>query len=99
MTLAAKGPGRPRDEEVRKRILASAAQLLQAKAFDEITVDAIAEGSGSCKATVYRWWPNKAAVLIEAFRETVARELPKPDTGDFRADVRQQLRNFTKIIL
>ncbi len=99
MTPTVKGPGRPRDEEVRKRILASAAQLLDKKAFDEITVDAIAEKSGSCKATVYRWWPNKAAVLIEAFRETVARELPEPDTGDFRADIRKQLQNFTKIIL
>jgi len=99
MTQAARGPGRPRDEEVRKRILASAAQLLKEKAFDDITVDAIAEGSGSCKATVYRWWPNKAAVLIEAFRETVSRELPYPDTGDFRTDIQLQLRNFVKIIL
>jgi AcrR family transcriptional regulator len=99
MTQVTKGPGRPRDEEVRKRILVSAAQLMEAKAFDDITVDAIAEQSGSCKATVYRWWPNKAAVLIEAFREAVVRELPYPDLGDFRADLCQQLRNFTKIIL
>jgi AcrR family transcriptional regulator len=99
MGLSSKGPGRPRDEEVRKRILASAAHLLESKAFDDITVDAIAEQSGSCKATVYRWWPNKAAVLIEAFREKVARDLPFPDTGDFREDIRVQLRNFAKIIL
>jgi AcrR family transcriptional regulator len=99
MGLTNKGPGRPRDEEVRKRILASAAQLLESKAFDDISVDAIAEQSGSCKATVYRWWPNKAAVLIEAFREKVARDLPFPDTGDFREDIRLQLRNFAKIIL
>jgi len=99
MTPVIKGPGRPRDEEVRKRILSSASHLLEAKAFDDITVEAIAEKSGSCKATVYRWWPNKAAVLIEAFRETAARELPDPDTGDFREDIRQQLCNFTKIIL
>jgi AcrR family transcriptional regulator len=94
-----KGPGRPRDEEVRRRILKSAAQLLEAKAFDDITVDAIAEHASSCKATVYRWWPNKAAVLIEAFRENIAVALPSPDSGDFREDVRQQLRSFTKIIL
>jgi len=93
-----KGPGRPRDEEVRKRILASAAQLLEDRCFEEITVDAIAEHSGAGKATIYRWWPNKAAVLIEAFRERIAQELPFPDTGDFRQDVRQQLQNFTEII-
>ena len=67
----AKGPGRPRDEEVRRRILDSAAQLLEKACFDEISVDAIAERSGAGKATIYRWWPNKAAVLIEAFRATL----------------------------
>jgi AcrR family transcriptional regulator len=93
-----KGPGRPRDEEVRKRILDSAAQLLQDRCFEDITVDSIAEHSGAGKATIYRWWSNKAAVLIEAFRERISRELPNPDTGDFRRDVRQQLQNFTEII-
>lgn len=98
MSQTAKGPGRPRDEEVRKRILRSAAKLLEERCIDDITVDAIAEHSGAGKATVYRWWPNKAAVLIEAFRERMAVELPFPDTGDFRRDVRQQLQNFTEII-
>jgi AcrR family transcriptional regulator len=98
MSQMAKGPGRPRDEEVRKRILDSAAQLLEGRCIDQITVDAIAEQSGAGKATVYRWWPNKAAVLIEAFRERVSQELPFPDTGDFRRDVRQQLQNFAEII-
>jgi AcrR family transcriptional regulator len=95
---SAKGPGRPRDEEVRRRILDSAAQLLEKRCFDEITVDGIAEQSGAGKATIYRWWPNKEAVLIEAFRERIASELPFPDTGDFRRDMRQQLQNFTEII-
>jgi AcrR family transcriptional regulator len=93
-----KGPGRPRDEEVRKRILDSAAQLLESLCFEDITVDAIAETSGAGKATIYRWWPNKAAVLIEAFRERIAQEIPFPDTGDFRRDIRQQLQDFTEII-
>ena len=94
----AKGPGRPRDEEARKRILDSAAQLLEERCIDDITIEAIAEQSGAGKATVYRWWPNKAAVLIEAFRERISRDLPFPDTGDFRRDLRQQLQNFTEII-
>ncbi len=94
----AKGPGRPRDEEARKRILDSAAKLLEDLCFEDITVDAIAEHSGAGKATIYRWWPNKVAVLIEAFRERIAHELPFPDTGDFRRDLRQQLQNFTEII-
>jgi AcrR family transcriptional regulator len=61
-------------------------------------VDAIAEHSSAGKATIYRWWPNKAAVLIEAFRERIAEELPFPDTGDFRSDIRQLLHDFSEII-
>jgi AcrR family transcriptional regulator len=93
-----KGPGRPRDEEVRKRILNSAAQLLEDRCFEDITVDSIAEASGAGKATIYRWWPNKAAVLIEAFRDRIAQELPFPNSGDFRKDIRVLLENFTEII-
>jgi AcrR family transcriptional regulator len=99
MTHTPKGPGRPRDTEVRKRILCAAAKLLEQRAFDDISVDAIAEHSGSCKATVYRWWPNKAAVLMEAFRENIATALPTPDSGNFRDDVREQLQSFTRIVL
>ncbi len=98
LSQTTKGPGRPRDEEVRKRILNSAAQLLEDLCFEDITVDAIAEASGAGKATIYRWWPNKAAVLIEAFRERISQELPFPDSGDFRLDVRQLLHDFTEII-
>jgi AcrR family transcriptional regulator len=98
MTPSVKGPGRPRDAGCRKRILDSAARLLEDRGFDEITVDAIAEDSGTGKATVYRWWPNKSAVLIESFRERMAEELPFPDTGDFRRDLRQQLQNFAEIL-
>ncbi|HVW84765.1 MAG TPA: TetR/AcrR family transcriptional regulator [Bryobacteraceae bacterium] len=93
-----RGRGRPRDEEVRKRILASAADLLRERCFREISVDAIAEHAGSGKATVYRWWPHKAAVLIEAVREEVAREMPFPNTGSLEGDLRAQLRQFASLV-
>ena len=97
MTPTVKGPGRPRDEEVRKRILASAAQLLEAKAFDDITVDAIAEQAGSCKATVYRWWPNKAALVIDAFVSVVGAELRYPTRGPALNAFRAQMERWVPI--
>jgi len=72
--------------------------VLEELGFANATCDAIAERAGASKATIYRWWPNKAAVLVEALREAVAQELPFPDTGDLREDVRQQLRNFVKLL-
>ncbi len=93
-----RGRGRPRDEVARARILEAALELLEELGFASATTDAIAERAGASKATIYRWWPNKAAVLIEALREAVAQELPFPDTGDLRQDIRVQLENFVKLL-
>lgn len=95
---APKGRGRPRDEEARQRILEGALELLEESGFANITTDAIAERAGASKATIYRWWPNKSAVLLEALREAVAQESPFPDTGNLEEDIRIQLRNFTTLL-
>jgi len=94
-----RGPGRPRDAEVKKRILEAAQKLLEDVGFTSSTVDAIAEQAGASKATVYRWWPNKASVLIDAFRQAVGEELPFPNTGVFEEDIRQQVRTFTEFLM
>lgn len=96
--LTPRGRGRPRDEVCRSRILAAALELLEEIGFADITTDAIAERASASKATIYRWWPNKAAVLIEALREAVAQELPFPETGNLKEDLRLQLRNFVKLL-
>ena len=67
-------------------------------AFAQVTAEAIAGRAGVSKATVYRWWPNKAAVVIEAFRESVAPELPQRDTGSLREDLTAQVRNFARVL-
>lgn len=93
-----RGRGRPRDEAARTRILQGALELLETHGFAEITADAVAERAGASKATIYRWWPNKAGVLIEALREAVGQELPFPNTGDLQEDLRVQLRNFLTML-
>jgi AcrR family transcriptional regulator len=93
-----KARGRPRCEDSRSRILDAGLELLEQFSFAEITADAIADRAGASKATIYRWWPNKDAVLVEALREAVAQELPFPDTGDLREDIRLQLKNFVKLL-
>lgn len=93
-----RGPGRPRDAEARNRILQAALKLMEEIGFAQVTIEAIAERAGASKATVYRWWPNKAAVVIEAFRESVATELPLLDTGSLRDDLRAQVRNFARVL-
>lgn len=93
-----RGRGRPRDEVAKARILEAALKVLEEVGFVNTTTDAIADRAGASKATIYRWWPNKGAVLIEALREQVAQETPFPDTGDVRRDITEQLQNFISLL-
>lgn len=93
-----RGRGRPRDEAARQRILKAALDLMDETAFTQVTIEAIAERAGASKTTVYRWWANKAALVIEAFREAVAPELPLRDTGSLLKDLTSQVQNFARML-
>jgi AcrR family transcriptional regulator len=93
-----RGRGRPRDEDARARILQASLEALEDLGYPGITCDAIAERAGASKSTIYRWWPHKEAVMLEALREAVAQELPFPDSGSLQGDIRIQLRNFAKLL-
>src|SRR5271168_3636240 len=93
-----RGRGRPRDEDARARILEASLEALEELGYPGVTCEAIAERAGASKATIYRWWPHKEAVMLEALRESVAQELPFPDTGNLKDDIRIQLQNFVKLL-
>ena len=93
-----RGRGRPRDEAARRRILQAALDLMDETAFTQVTLEAIAERAAASKTTVYRWWPNKAQLAIEAFREAVAPQLPLRDTGSLRNDLTTQMQNFARVL-
>ena len=89
-----RAPGRPRSERARRAILEAANELLEGEGFSGVTVEAIAERAGVSKATVYRWWPNRAAVVMEGFLSTVSSEVPFPHTGHAREDIRLHMRRL-----
>jgi AcrR family transcriptional regulator len=95
---ALRGRGRPRDEDARARILQASLEALEKLGYPGVTCDAIAELAGASKSTIYRWWPHKEAVMLEALREAVAQELPFPNTGSLREDIRIQLHNFVGLL-
>ncbi|MGC2021799.1 MAG: TetR/AcrR family transcriptional regulator, partial [Candidatus Sulfotelmatobacter sp.] len=90
-------PGRPRSEEARLAILRSTLKLLGENGFSELTIEAVAAHAGVGKATVYRWWSNKAALIADAFASSATRKLHFPDTGSVRTDMSQQMRQLIKI--
>jgi AcrR family transcriptional regulator len=63
-----------------------------------VTVEAIAERAGVSKATVYRWWPNKAAVVMDSFLSTVSSEVPFPHTDCAQEDIRLHMRRLIKAL-
>jgi AcrR family transcriptional regulator len=92
-----RSPGRPRSEAARLAILRSTLKLLGEKGFSELTIEAVAAHASVGKATVYRWWPDKAALIVDAFALATRRKLNFPDTGSLRTDVSQQMRQLIKI--
>jgi AcrR family transcriptional regulator len=64
--------GRPRSEVARQAILDATKTLLETATVRELTIEAIAKKAGVGKSTIYRWWPRKAAIVIDAFFESLA---------------------------
>ncbi|BFT73994.1 TetR/AcrR family transcriptional regulator [Paenibacillus sp. P36] len=87
--------GRPRDVKLQHVILTVAYELLLEGGFEEVTIDKIAEKAGVSKATIYKWWPNKAAVVAEGFFEAAASRLPVPDTGSVLKEITQHAVNLS----
>jgi AcrR family transcriptional regulator len=94
--LQARPPGRPRSERAHRAILQAANDLLETEGFAAVTVEAIAERAGVSKATVYRWWPNRAAVVMDGFLSIVSSEVPFPHTGRAREDIRIHMRRLAE---
>jgi AcrR family transcriptional regulator len=84
--------GRQRSSESQEAILAATAELLTQKPLRDITIEAIASKAGVGKVTIYRWWPTKAYVALDACRRILARNIPVSDTGDIRTDLTTLLR-------
>ncbi len=63
-----------------------------------MSVEGIAARAGVGKATIYRRWPNKASVVMDAFLAATAKEIAFPDTGSAREDIRRQMRSVVKVL-
>ncbi len=60
-------------------------------------MDAIAERAGVSKATIYRWWPTKEALALDAlYYEWAAASDPGRDTGSLKGDLLALLRRWVR---
>ncbi|OKP83611.1 TetR family transcriptional regulator [Paenibacillus helianthi] len=86
--------GRPRNNEAEASILAASYDLLLEAGFGAVTVEKIAERAKVSKATIYKWWPNKAAVVLDGYLSAASARLPVPDTGSVQEDIRIHATNL-----
>lgn len=91
-------PGRPRSENARQAILRSTIKLLRHRGFADLSIEAIAAEAKVGKATVYRWWPNKGALVVDAFASSTEEELHFPDSGSVFKDVSLQMRQWLGVL-
>jgi AcrR family transcriptional regulator len=66
---AARAPGRPRDPEVDRTILAATLELLGEDGFDGLSIEGVAARARVGKTTVYRRWPSKIPLVVDALTQ------------------------------
>jgi len=72
--------------------LSATLDLLKEKSLRDVTSDAIAQRAGVSKATLYKWWPNKSAIALDAVMSRIEREVKAPDTGSAIGDFTAHLQ-------
>ncbi|EWM10290.1 TetR/AcrR family transcriptional regulator [Kutzneria sp. 744] len=86
-----------RNPQVHQAVLDATWELLVTGGWSAVSVDAIAAKAGVGKRTIYRWWPGKNAVALEAFLAR-ARSTPPPGSPASLAEtLRAHARHFVDL--
>jgi AcrR family transcriptional regulator len=92
---SAPSAGRPRSEEAHQAILDATLELLGEVGFSALTVEGVANRAGVGKATIYRRWPSKLPLVVEAFGQLPGFE--DVDSGSVAEDLKQMLRSYIQV--
>jgi AcrR family transcriptional regulator len=91
--MGARVPGRPRDPTLDDAIVEATLALLAEEGFDRLSIEAIAHRAGVGKATIYRRWDTKTALVVEAL-DRLASEGGVPEAGTVRERLTQVLTDM-----
>jgi AcrR family transcriptional regulator len=86
--------GRPRSPEADRAILSATIDLLADEGYGGVTMEGVACRAGVGKATVYRRWASKSALVVDAMSACREPRTLPPDTGSLRADLLVFVRGF-----
>jgi len=83
-----------RGPKVRAAVLAAAVDELSEHGYAAFTVDNVAQRTGVHKTTIYRRWSDRDALIADALADSVAAEIPIPDTGSIEGDLNALARSL-----
>jgi len=86
--------GRPRSQQARRAVLDATRALVEKGGFEAATIEAVAARSGVAKTTIYRWWPNRASLVVELLMGMAAESVPMPSGPNPLAAVRTEMRGI-----
>jgi len=89
-------PGRPRSKRSEEAIIRATTALLADERYASLTVSKVAARARASKSTIYRRWPTKEHLVIEAFNRWPA--LVPHDKGDVLSDLIDLYRQFLRIL-
>ncbi|MCE7886866.1 MAG: TetR/AcrR family transcriptional regulator [Alphaproteobacteria bacterium PRO2] len=90
--------GRPRSQKSRAAILKATNALLLHTSVQELSIEAIARRAKVGKTTIYRWWPNKTAVVMEALSTQPAMNAPMPTARNNHEALVLQLEKLIRLL-
>ena len=90
--------GRPRSEKSRQSILKATNSLLLHMSVQELSIEAIAKKAKVGKTTIYRWWPNKTAVVMDALASQPAMQTPMPTAKNNAQAMVFQLEKLIRLL-
>ncbi|HEX6476494.1 MAG TPA: TetR/AcrR family transcriptional regulator [Acidimicrobiales bacterium] len=91
-----RGPGRPRSATAHRAILDAVLALLAEEGFGRLSFEGVAARAGVGKATIYRRWRSKVALVIEAIDTVASERISVPDTGSVRGDLTEFLTQLVR---
>lgn len=86
---------RRRGEELEKAILTATVEELAEAGYAGLTMERVAARARTGKATLYRRWPGRAELVVDACAASRLSDADLPDTGALRTDVMAALRQLS----
>jgi AcrR family transcriptional regulator len=87
-----------RNEHSRRAIIAATIALISELGYERTSIEGIAKRAGVGKQTIYRWWPSKGAIALEALDGKLATVVDFQDTGDLVEDLRHHMSGAIQMI-